>query len=86
MAVPGAAVSVEFHPQAQVAFIQANDFTGQPGRNDRTENDPKRLLTKCHTKVTFACAPIAGQPALRNDIALGAGAWLGPAQISFPTV
>lgn len=84
--LPAVAVTVENPPGDQVAYVQARDWTGAPGRNDRTLNDPHHLLTEARTKLKIAGVPIAGQPAIVTEIPLGCSAWSGPAQIQIPTV
>lgn len=84
--LPGAIIVAVNHPQAQVQYVQERDYTGEPGRNDRTLNDPKHLLGEVKTDLVISATPISGQPTLQDDIALGAGAWSGPAQIITPEV
>lgn len=84
--LPAVAVTVENPPGDQVAYVQARDWTGAPGRNDRTLNDPHHLLTEARTKLKISGVPIAGQPAIVTEIPLGCSAWSGPAQIQIPTV
>lgn len=84
--VPGAIIVAENHPEDQITFVQANDYTGEAGRNDRTLNDPKHLLGQVKTGLVISANPISGQPTLTVDIGLVAGTWSGPAQIQFPEI
>lgn len=84
--IPNGTVIVENHPEQQVTYVQARDFTGAPGRDDRTLNDPKHLLSEAKTKPTIACEQISGQPTLTLDLTLYVSPWSGPAQIVYPTV
>ncbi|MEE8629678.1 MULTISPECIES: hypothetical protein [Methylobacterium] len=81
--VPGGVIVVENAPQEQVAYVQANDFTGEFPRNDKTKNDPKHLLAQVKTKLKQYYTPINGQPTLRVDYGLAASAWSGPAQVAY---
>lgn len=57
--VPGVVIQVQNAPGDQVAYVQARDWTGDPGRDDRTLNDPHHLLTESRTKLVIAGIPIS---------------------------
>ena len=69
----------------QLAYVQANDYVKDvAGRNDRTANEPKRLLKQCKTEVVLALVDISPRADMTHDIVIANSGWSGPRQINLP--